>query len=196
MIPFLNMLLKGRKAEGPVTEHRPVAVDSQGRLLTSQLTYAPVEVGNTAPTTIDGTVLWNNTTAGMEGLYFYDLARSKWLSVDSRTYTFGGDALDNQLARTECVNSAGVGTGHLVEKNITIVGVYANARAGNQTKQFNIRLNQSVVASFSLTSRKYADSNANIDIAGSATSVLDIFVAAAGGNTNDITIDLVYRRMA
>jgi hypothetical protein len=194
MIPFFNALLKGRKAEGPVTEHRPVGVDAQGRLLVSTSTTSPVQVGTTPPTTIDGTILWNNTNPGQEGLYFYDQTRGKWLETALQLHTWGDDSANNEVLRTEPVQTAGVGTGHLVSQDITIVGIQAHARAGEATKGFEVRLNTVVVASFNLTAFNFDDMTLDVDVAGGATNVLDMFAVSAGGGSQDVTIDVYWRR--
>lgn len=198
MIPFFSALLKGRKAEGPVTEQRPVAVDTGGRLLVNSLGYQPVEVGVTPPTTVDGTVLWLNTNAGAEGLYFYDQTRSKWLETGLQRYVWGDDNADNAVLRTEPVQTAGVGTGHLVSQDITIVGIQAHARGGNATKGFEVRLNQTLVPglAFNLVASDFADMTLDVDVAGAASNILDMFAVAAGSGAFDVTIDVFYRRRA
>ena len=198
MIPFLNTLLKGRKAEGPVTEHRPVAVDAAGRVLVNMSASTPVEVGTTAPTTTDGTILWLNTNAGLEGLYFFDQTRSKWLEVGARSFVFGDDNANNEVLRTAVVNSPGVGTGHLISEDITVVGIKAHARGGQADKGFELRLNTTPIAglAFNLVASNFDDQNLDVDIAGGAANVLDVFAVSAGGAAQDVTIDVFYRRRA
>ena len=198
MIPFLNTLLKGRKAEGPVTEHRPVAVDAAGRVLVNMSASTPVEVGTTAPTTTDGTILWLNTNAGLEGLYFFDQTRSKWLEVGARSYVFGDDGANNEVMRTAVVNSPGVGTGHLISEDITVVGIKAHARAGQSDKGFELRLNTTPIAglAFNLVASNFDNQNLDVDIAGGAANVLDAFAVSAGGGAQDVTIDGFDRRRA
>ena len=198
MIPFLNTLLKGRKAEGPVTEHRPIAVDASGRMLVNTSISTPVEVGSTAPTTVDGTILWLNTNAGQEGVYFYDQTRNKWLESGLQNHTWGDDNANNEVLRTEPVQTAGVGTGHLVAQDITIVGIQAHARAGQADKGFEVRLNTVLIPglAFNLVASNFSDMTLDVDVAGAATNVLDMFAVSAGGGAQDVTIDVFYRRRA
>jgi hypothetical protein len=198
VIPFLNTLLKGRKAEGPVTEHRPVAVDASGRVLVNMSSSSPVEVGASAPTTVDGTILWLNTNAGEEGLYFFDQTRSKWLEAGLQSFVFGDDFANNEVMRTAVVNSAGVGTGHLVSQDITVVGIRAHARAGQADKGFEVRLNTSPIAglAFNLVASNFSDMTLDVDVAGAVANVLDVFAVSAGGSAQDVTIDVLYRRRA
>jgi hypothetical protein len=207
MIPFFNALLKGRKAEGPNNEHRPIAITTDGAAKVELSTAtSPVFPGAAPPADITGQSLWLNTNTGADGIYFYDLSRSKWLDINEVPLLFGDDAADNQVMRVIGVNTPGNGTGlHIpVAVDVTLTRVYALARDGNQTKSFDIRRRvvngaTAVVDTFTMSGvgpdgSVFVDESLDLDVAGGANVFLDVFAEAAGFSSRDITIQLFYRR--
>lgn len=202
---IIDMILKGKRSSD--SAFIPIEVTDEGaakvELSTAQ---KPVFPGAAPPADISGESLWLNTNAGAEGLYFYDLTRAKWLESGSRSYLWGDDAADNQVMRSIGVNTPGDGSGYLlpVATDITLVGLYAHARAGNQAKSFDIRRREpggviSVLTTFSMAATGASESASvnetlNIDVAAGGDAFIDVFAEAAGASSQDVTIQLIYRR--
>jgi len=151
-----------------------------------------IVVGTTAPTTTDGTVLWNHTGTGLEGLYFRDITRGKWLG-DMCRYSFGADSSDNANLRVVGGDSAGNGYGHLLPTDMAIIHISAHARAGQASKSFQVQINGASVQALALSSYNH-DSEYNIDAA--AGGILTIRSDAAGSASRDVVIDVFCRRRA
>jgi hypothetical protein len=197
MIPFFNALLKGRKAEGPNNEHRPIAITANGAAKVELSTAtSPVLPGAAPPADTTGTLLWSNTNAGQEGVYFYDLVRAKWLDQAYLPgFSFGRDSADNQTLRTPGILTVGAGGGiGLPNQNLTLVGIRAHARSGNGAKSFQVRLNGAPIQTFALTAFEYDVQTLDVDIAAAAGQYLDVFAEAAGAPARDVSVTLFLRR--
>jgi hypothetical protein len=193
-LAWFNSLTTFRKSSGSGFE--VPRLDSDGRIRVSSVSEELVIVSGSSPTNTDGSTLWNNTTSGEEGLYFYDQTRGKWLETAITTLPYGLDSADNAQFRPAGINFASVGSGYLVPQDITIVGVTAHATGGLATKGIDVRLNTVTQFSFNLAANNFSDFTLNTDIAGGAAQVLDIFAQAAGGAATDITVVLYVRRRA
>lgn len=189
MFNWLQSLVTFRKSTGG---YAVPELDSQGRIRISMAPESLIVVGTSAPVTTDGTVLWNNTTVGKEGLYFRDMTRGKWLG-DMCKYTFGADSSDNANLRLLGVSSVGNGSGYLVPVDMTVVHISAHARAGQSDKGLQLLVSGTSVQALALSSYNH-DAEYNIDIAGG--SVLSMKSDAAGSATRDIVVDVYCRRRA
>lgn len=190
-IPWLQSLITFRKNSGGFEVPQ---LDSDGRIRVSSIDVAPVEVSSAAPTDTSGLVLWNNTNSGLEGLYFRDQTRNKWLETSIIELPFGFDNADNSQLRATGIIFASTGTGYLVPQDITIVGISAYAVGGNTTKSFDVRLNTTTQFSFSLSSSTFSDFTLDVDIAGGSSQSIDIFAQSGGGAATDVTVVLYARR--
>ena len=196
MIPFFNMLLKGRKSEGPLNEHRPIAITPNGaaRVELSTAT-SPVFPGATPPADTSGESLWLNTNAGYEGLYFYDLTRGKWLETTLIKHSWGEDIADNKVLAPAGIGNAGTGAGHLAPQDLTLVGVTSHARAGNLSKTLEVREDETTILSnFSLVGGSFENMTLDVDVTGGASKTLDSFATNAGANVLDVVVDAYFRR--
>jgi hypothetical protein len=196
MIPFIGMLFKGRKSEGPNTEHRPIAITPDGAAKVELTTAtSPVFPGALPPADVSGQSLWLNTNAGMEGLYFFDLARGKWLETTLITRSWGEDVADNKILSPVGVENAGLGAGYPAPQNLTLVGVAAHTRTGNLAKGIEVRADgATVLLSFALSGGNFENMNLNVDVAGGGTRYLDAFAVAAGASATDLSVDAFFRR--
>ena len=202
---IIDTVLNGlRKSDGEIA---PVATTADNALCVEVSTaQSPVFPGAAPPADVSGESLWLNTNASAEGVFFYDLSRSKWLDINEVPLLFGDDAADNQVMRVIGVNTPGDGAGlHIpVAVDVTLTRVYALARDGNQTKSFDIRRRvvngaTAVVDTFTMSAvgpdgSVFVDESLDVDVAGGANVFLDVFAEAAGGSSQDITIQLFYRR--
>lgn len=171
-------------------------LDAAGRIRVNMLDGTPLVVGTTPPTVTDGTELWLNTNAGLEGLYFRDQTRAKWLEVAMTTLPYGLDNADGSQLRPAGINVPSAGSGYLVPQNVTIIGVTAHSTGGLATKGFNVRLNTVTQFSFNLVANNYSNFNQNTDIAGGASTALDVFAQSAGVAATDVNVVLYLRRRA
>lgn len=76
-LAWLQSLITFRKQGGGF---QVPELDGAGRIRVSLLTDSPIVVGASAPSIIDGSVLWYNTTLG--ALFYYDTTRAKWVGTD------------------------------------------------------------------------------------------------------------------
>lgn len=166
-------------------------LDASGRIQVSLVSSSPLEVSATAPSTTNGTVLWHNTTAGYEGLYFRDQTRSKWLSVSEARFGFGHDNADNQLARLDGIDTPQTGSGYRMPRDGTIIAFAGLAVAGQTGKVLFIRLNGSTVATMTLSTYALTDLTLNVDCA--AGDRLDLFVDTPGTGVQDLTAHVYIR---
>jgi hypothetical protein len=190
MNPFvwLQSLVTFRKQGGGFAV--PV-LDAGGRIQITTLSASPLAVGPSAPGTVDGSVLWHNTSSGYEGLYFRDQTRGKWLSVAETRYGFGHDNADNQLLRTDGIDTPATGTGHRLPRDGTITGFSALAVGGQVNKTLLIRINGVTVATLVLSTYALTDLTLNVDVA--AGDRLDMYVDAPGVNVTDVVADVFMR---
>jgi len=156
----------------------------------------PIHVGLTAPSNTTGRVVWNNTNAGVEGTFFRDQTRNKWLGEEKIPFNFGRDSADNVLLRTNTVNNSSTGSGYWAPQDCTLVNISCNAGAGNQTKGIEIQVNGVAVYSFNMVAgvgltSQFQDKTLDLDI--SNGDLVTAFAVAAGGGITDLEI-LLYGR--
>ena len=163
-----------------------------------------VEVGSTAPTTTDGSVLWNSTQSGKEGVYFRDQTRNKWLG-DIVPYYFGKDSADNEYSRPPGILIAGDFVGISIIQDVTLVAMAINARDMNSSelqKTFELRdVNNSenvLLGSIQVTrvsapgTLKYSSKTLNVDIPEGA--IINLFALPSGGSLRDYEITMWARK--
>jgi len=116
-------------------------------------------------------------------LMIYDSTRGKWLSsevtalqygengiVDGAFLRFGGDMRDG-------------GSGARMPFNGTIVRVTVQTSGGNATKGFEIRVNNTVVDTFNLSSNVYTATDKNVDF--NAGDYISVYVSSAGASISN-----------
>jgi hypothetical protein len=132
----------------------------------------------------------------MEGIYFFDLARGKWLETTLIKHSWGEDIADNKVLSPVGVGTAGLGAGYPAPQDLTLVGVAAHTRAGDLSKGIEVRADgATVLLSFALDGTgNFSDMTANTDVAGSASRYLDAFAVAAGASATDLSVDAFFRR--
>ncbi len=185
---WLQSLVTFRKSGGGFAVPQ---LDAGGRIQITTLSASPLEVGTTAPATVDGSVVWHNTSAGYEGLYFRDQTRAKWLSVAETRYGFGHDNADNQLARTDGIDTPQTGTGHRLPRDGTIVGYAALAAAGQAGKNLLIRVNGTTAATMTMVGLALTNNALNVDFV--SGDRLDIFIDTPGVGVQDVVADVFVR---
>jgi len=190
MNPFLwlQTLVTFRKNGGGL---QVPELDAGGRIRVSLLSDPGVSVGATPPSTVDGSVLWLNTNAGYEGLYFRDQTRNKWLSTSEVGYGYGQDSADNQILRMNSISTPAATCGNYLPRDGTIVAVAVRAVGGVPNKGMQVRVNGASVLSFALSSSEYV--NLTVDQNFSAGQRLDVFVEAPAGPVNDVAADVFVR---
>lgn len=189
-IPWLQSLFTLRKSSGGFEVPE---LDADGRIRVSTVEVVAIEVGSTAPSNTSGQVLWNNTTAGEEGILFYDQTRDKWLSTESGSLFWGEDSADGVVLEPVGVRTMSAGGGYLMRRDGTIIGISAYADGGLATKSFEVRINNSSPAAiaFSLSGSVYTDNTLDIDF--SAGDLLNAGALAPGAAATDVTLILTYR---
>lgn len=120
-------------------------------------------------------VLWFNPTTHY--LYFYDVIRNAWLSVNRNLYTFsrGGNADASYLT----VGGWTTSTYYHIPLNATIMSVWCRARSGPDTKSLTIRSDGVDVFTFSLAEQgdlSLLYQNIDVDISLSGDTLLEVFV--------------------
>lgn len=186
---WLQSLITFRKSTG--NELTVPRLDSQGRIRISTVESNANDVGPTPPSGVDGYTLWNNTTTGNEGVFFYDLSRSKWLSIAEKDFDFGHDSTDGSDLRPTGIRTTRTNTGYIVRKDATIVGLTIHGSGNNAAKDFNIVINGVVNSTYTTASFDFISSTLNIDI--SAGDILSMSSATGGASTQDITAQVTTR---
>lgn len=166
-----------------------------------------VVVGNSPPAVTDGSVIWNNTTAGYEGLYNRDQTRGKWLGPPIAMHC-GSDTADNSSIGFAGIINASNFTGFNLNFNLTITEIYASCRdINNVTKNVELRQrldNQgtfSTLLSFDLVREGtggadpgyFTDMNLNIDL-NAAKRQLYFFVEAPNSQIRDVVVVFIVRK--
>jgi len=119
----------------------------------------------------------------------YDASRSKWLSIEIASYTFGRDVADGVYLNPAGIVRAAPDTGYAVLRNAAIVYVAAHIRAGQLSKTFRIRRNGTSSDLYVFTTNSaglYLADDVNVDI--DAGDVLEVFADPAGGAAYDVGI--------
>lgn len=189
-IPWLQSLLTFRKTSGGFEVPE---LDSQGRIRISSVEVAAVEVSGTSPSNTSGQVLWNNTTSGEEGLYFYDQTRSAWLSVESNSLFWGEDNADGNVFEPVGVRTMSAGGGYRMRRAGKIVGISVYSDGGNAAKDMEVRINNITPAALSFTTASNVFSDNTLDIDFSSGDLINAGALAAGAAATDVTIILDYR---
>lgn len=188
---LINLLITFRE-NGTLDPIVPV-LSSDGRFRI-EVAEAPIlEVGTTAPTTVDGSVLWNNTTSGEEGIYFYDVNRSKWLSSAEPSLFWGEDTADGNVLEPVGVRTMPASGGYRMPQDGTITRVSAYSNSGNASKDFEVRINNVTPAALSYTTAGgvFVDNTLNIDF--SSGDLINAGALAPGAAANDVTVIVYYR---
>lgn len=189
-IPWLQSLLTFRKSTGGFEVPQ---LDSDGRIRISAVQVDPVEVGTSAPTDISGVVLWNNTNAGEEGIYFYDQTRNEWLSVEMGSLFWGEDNADGNVFEPVGVRTMSSSGGYRMRRDGKIVGISVYSDGGNAAKDMEIRINDVTPAALSLTTSGNVFSDNTLDIDFSSGDLINAGALPAGSAATDVTVILDYR---
>jgi len=170
-----------------------------------------IQVGNSAPTITNGSILWLNTNSGYEGLYFRDQTRGKWLEIAARGLHLGEDNANNSNLGFAGVNNAGEFTGYNLNFDYTICEIHASCRDINNQNSKNIEIRKrddddnsfTAVHDFDLVREGtgsdqpgyFSAMDIDVDVS-AAKSMLYMFVQGGTPNITDVVVYLVIRKRA
>jgi hypothetical protein len=95
---------------------------------------ASIEVGTSAPSTVDGSILWYNSNAGHHELYYYDTSRTAWLSIrtiEMEFHTLGSALSSGTFLYTKAGLQTSSVVGYQVAQDLHWVGIYGNQGGGS-----------------------------------------------------------------
>lgn len=119
-------------------------------------------------------------------LYYYDETRNKWLTSAEEKYLWTENVVDGKYMNIgHAGNSA---TGYLMPQDFTITKLSIMTSSGNQTKEFQIRINNTITQSINLVDGQYISTSLDIDL--QSGDILKMFVSGAGQHVKGVVVTL------
>ena len=201
-------------SSGVSSEGEIPALNAAGQIDSSMLPsgLSLIVVGNTQPSVVDGSVLWNRTTAGKQGLYRFDTTRNRWIDLSTTTLVYGEDRANNNNLGGPGMTEAGNFSGYNVPYEFTVLGITMACRdfSGNTpSKVITLRERTeddtpSDIQNFTITRSGVAtddpgymqDMNLNIQRPEEPSGQRQIyfFAQSAGGSALDIFVKMIIAR--
>lgn len=182
---LVSVFANAQVGVGTITPNGMLTIDASAE------TTAALELVPQATPTTD---LANGQLAVIgDKLYMYDVARTKWLSVESNTVAFGSSGGRDDEYLRYAGNITNANSGPIMPFNGTIVGITANSNNGSTTKEFQVEVRNGTTTQsadvFNLVARELVQTTTNIDF--NSGDYLKVFINDdTTGNVNNPNVVL------